>query len=176
MAKPSRRPFRWAVDTSVLIAHLNGNDKIRGKDASAYSRGIFERAEVGEARIIVSALTLVEVWKPHPKANPFTPPTNLESFDAILTKSWLEIVEVGRACGLLSRKLSQDLNIPSWDAVHVASAILGEAETLYCWDRDDLLKHGEIMGVKVAEPPAIALPNKRPPTLDQSRLSWGEDN
>lgn len=175
MARVSKRPFRWAVDTSVIIAHLKGNEKHLGKDASAYSRALFERAESGDARIIVSALALVEVWKPHPKARPFSPPDSLESFDAILAKSWIEPVEVGRACGMLSRKLSQEFNIPSWVAVHVASAILGEAEIFYCWDRDDLLKHGEIMGVKLAEPPAVALSSERAPKLDQSQFSWGEN-
>lgn len=153
MGRNKRRPERWALDSSVLISHLKGNEMRDDICISAYSTDLLRRAEVGDATIIVSTLAIVEVYKPHRKMGMTTGFADFTKVDELFAKSWLEPVEVGRHTARLARDLCRDLGIPSWDAVHMAAAIAGEAEVLYCWDRDDLIKHGKIQNVRILEPP-----------------------
>ena len=170
MAKPKHGKFRWALDSSVIIALIKGNEEIHGKPAGVYSRALFDRADAGEAILLVSGIALVEVCKPHPRAAPFSPPNNLITIEEFFSKSYVEIIEVGRECGRLSRAIAREEGLPPWDAVHVASAILGEAELLFCWDRDDLLSRGKIRGLELREPPASILPSRSVSSMQQSAL------
>lgn len=164
MAKSKNPSERWALDSSVLISHFKGGEMRGDICTSDYSTDLLRRAEAGEAMVIVSALTIVEVYKPHRKMRARQGIADFTEVDELFAKSWVDAIEVGRHTARIARDLCRDYGIPSWDAIHMAAAIAGEADILYCWDRSDLIKHGSIENVRILEPP------KPEPRVEQSTL------
>ncbi len=169
MAEPNKK-FRWALDSGVVIALIKGDEEIRGRPASVYSRGLFDRAERGEARIVVSTLCLVEVYKPHPKSSLQDPPKSLESMVRFFQQPFVDVIELDRITASLAQSLAAEDGIPSWDAVHLATAMKGRADCLYSWDFTDLILRSPVRGFVIREPPACALPGESLPDYQQSSI------
>jgi predicted nucleic acid-binding protein len=165
---------RWAVDTTVVISFLKGNEVIRDKPASDYSRALFRRAENGEAVLLVSALSIVEVCKPHRKCVFQEGVGNIDAVTDFFEHSYVEIFELERQVARRAQKLTRDLGVPSWDAVHLATALLGRADYLFTWDDDDLIKHSPVEGLQIREPFADIIPSPAPPDHEQTTLPGTE--
>lgn len=161
---------RWALDTSVILAYLKGTEIIRMKPASEYSLALIRRAENGEALIVVSSLAMVEVCKPHRKSVIQGGVEDGDAVDDFFRRSFVEVVELDRTTGRVAQELTNTLGIPSWDAVHLATAIRARSSYLFSWDFGDLIRHSPVQGVEIREPFADLLPGPMQPVMQQSEL------
>lgn len=152
MAKAKNPLYRWAIDTSVIIAHLNGQEPM-----SARSSYLIGRAEAGEGILIVSSLAIVEVYKP-PRKMGRTGYRDHDSIEAFFQKRCVLIVELDRTIARLARELCEE-GLPSWDSVHVATALRAQATTLFTLDGDDLTRRSPIRNLELRNPYSIPIPS-----------------
>lgn len=160
---------RWALDTSVIIALIKGDEHYRGLPTGPRSHELFKRAESQEGILIVSALALVETFKPHPKSS-LTAPNQVEKIGEFFNHPFIEVVEVGRRTAQLSRDIAIEDGLPSWDAIHVASAIHGNADVMFSWDDDHLVSKREIRNLPIMHPPSLPTSGGPPPRSRQANL------
>lgn len=113
-------PIRYAFDTCAFIALANDED---GRADAV--RTAIERAKRGDHEILVSALIFAELLR-----------TNVE---AILNAPWVVIMSVDPGIGRLAAQLRTQFGLRVPDAIHLATAVRGQAEALLTFD-DDLLK------------------------------------
>jgi predicted nucleic acid-binding protein len=150
-----------------VIAIIKGDEVIDGRPTGPPSKELFDRAAAREGKIIISALVLVEAYKPHPRTN-LTAPSNRDLIHEFFKQPFIEIVEVGRRTAQLAREIALGHNVPSWDAIHVASAIHGKAEILFSWDTDDLVSRKQIQSLNIMRP--TSQPRRIEPQSHQADL------
>ncbi len=82
---------------------------------------VIDLAKAGRCRIVTSALTFAEVyWMKRSKK---LPPEQQKAITDLFNYSWVIPVELDRPIAEFARQLIWNLNVKSWDAVHVASAM-----------------------------------------------------
>ncbi|MDD4952281.1 MAG: type II toxin-antitoxin system VapC family toxin [Desulfovibrionaceae bacterium] len=132
------------------------------KDKFVSCKYIFDKAEAGEVEILASTLVLVEVYKTKCD-NPYDslPEEKDEILSKFFQKEFIVPAEIDSDVALCARKLLRyyDRLMKPQDAIHLATAILNDADELHTFDGSDLLHlNGEIIrmdgtNLKICQPP-----------------------
>lgn len=123
-------------DTSVFISWLRGDE---GEDRDRDIRSVVERVEAGDYKMVVSTLLYVEVLEKD------MPEGAMEQFKKFIqNRAMVSIVavdiRVARKAQMIRdtlRKKGESVSTP--DAVHIATAIVSEAQFFHTFD-DRLLR------------------------------------
>jgi predicted nucleic acid-binding protein len=116
------------LDSNTLIAHING------EPGHEVLNEVLRLADIGASMTVqTSALSLVEVrgWT---RADGYSAEKD-EQARSYLDHPRFMLVEFGRAVALRARTYSHRYNLSNYDAIHLASAVHGGAETLMTFDK-----------------------------------------
>jgi predicted nucleic acid-binding protein len=126
-------------DACAWIALINEEaTRVRG------CRHIIQEAESKNVHIITSALTLAEVFRAKCEGeNKELPPESDIKFEAYLDAEYVDIIQADRDVGTNARRLLRKyrpngLRKPQ-DAIHLATALVNDADELHTYDGSDLL-------------------------------------
>src|SRR5262249_3852786 len=122
------------------------------------AKSVVKSAEAGQLRIVCSALALTEVLRI--KSEPVKLPAETEpTIRAFFKNPYIIVRNVDRRVGEYARELIWQYNIPTKDAIHVATGLLTEGVVqLGTFDTDDLIKHSGKIGsppLTIAWPPLL---------------------
>lgn len=150
------RPY---LDANVYITAITGpgvEDPSRVDTAAK----ILKSAEDGRLQIIASTLIIAEVVRDKP-----TTSGGPGVFDQFILHRFMSWVEMDFNLARKARSLAQTYGFKGADAVHVASAIRGGADTFLTWDDKVLNRFPNPDGIEglraelpyVVQPPQLAL-------------------
>lgn len=131
------------LDTSAVLGIVTGDP------AFACLRSLLAAVDRGEVVLVESTAILVEV-RPH---HPGDGDENARARDAmlgLLQSRRTRLVDVSLPVARKAGQLAADLNMTAWDAVHLATAVLAEADVLVV--RDGGFPKGDFEGVWVTGP------------------------
>ena len=121
-------------DSSVFLGGLNNEIK-NGIKRGVIFRHLWSKAEDGEFKVFISAITLAEVYKKRRLAKPSD--KLLEEFLECINRPFVEVIEVDRETGLLAhylcRRFAMNKLMPN-DAIHLACALRANCDVLLAWD------------------------------------------
>lgn len=157
MANKTRR--YW--DSNCFIGWLRNED-----DKAEYCNIILESAKKGETEIITSAFTITEVL--HLKGEPPLNEEDKKKVEALFEFSFIKILTVTRHVAEKARDVVWHHGVLPKDAIHVASAILSDSDTLETFDNGLLGKNGTI---KIGNG-NIFLKIKKPHFIKQEQLDF----
>jgi len=145
----AEKPARHYWDAATCIGYLaEERDKVRR------CQYVVDRAERGEVEIVVSALTLAEVlWF---KGGPKLPKETSELIRAFFRREYILVVDVTRRVAERAQDIVWEYNVKPKDAIHVASALVANAERLDTFDAGMIALSGRVGG---SPPLIIALPD-----------------
>ncbi|MHB1371609.1 MAG: type II toxin-antitoxin system VapC family toxin [Pseudomonadaceae bacterium] len=149
MARPEA-PKVVYLDSSALIA------AIKGEPSSEPIQALLAEVEKGRVTLIASSASLVEV-RGGGHGNPVDPVVD-KRIRAMFEGPNVILIELDRAVGLKAREFAQSLKLDTWDAVHLASAVVGGAEVLMAIDEDFPIDT-EVEGVWVSKPYPLGGPS-----------------
>jgi predicted nucleic acid-binding protein len=138
------------LDSSAFIA------AIKGESGSEPIQALLAEVEKGRITLIASTASLVEVRG----GGHGSPVDSLveKRIRAIFEGPSVILIELDRAVGLKAREFAQSFRLSTWDAVHLASAVVGGAEVLMALDEDFPIDT-EVEGVWVAKPYPLGGPS-----------------
>lgn len=144
MPEPFTRPY---LDTSVYIAAIKGEE-----GRADIAKRILNDARGGSLQIVGSTFVIAEVLRGRGEATPLS--AELERIiDEYVFHDYITWVEVDVPLALEARRLARQHGLKPPDAIHLASAVRGEADQLLRWDDKFRLKESETYGsVVVCEP------------------------
>jgi predicted nucleic acid-binding protein len=153
---PEPRFIYW--DANVFISYLN-NDPNRLPMLEA----ILEVMESSKNdRIVTSAISKVEVaWVAHERLKRALSTEEEIRMDALWNNpEVVEIVDFNDEIALAARKLMREGMTRGWklttnDAIHLASAQWVGAIELHTYDKDDLPRYSELLGLNICEPHTV---------------------
>lgn len=125
---------RPCFDSSVFLGGLNGEicDGIKRRIVFQH---IWDKAKDGEFPVLLSAITIAEVYKKKNKTTPSDPV--LDEFLECINESFVEVIEVDRVVALhahrLCRQFSSQHLMPN-DAMVLACALRAQCDVLLAWD------------------------------------------
>ncbi|HUW65686.1 MAG TPA: type II toxin-antitoxin system VapC family toxin [Spirochaetia bacterium] len=122
----STKPQLVYIETSMVIAFLKGEEG-RVEESKA---ALFE-AEKGHIRAITSALTIAEVVKVE---GGVVIEESERLIDDFFVQPWLRVVMVDRRVATKARHIGRQFNLKPADAIHVATAVLYQAQYIYTYD------------------------------------------
>lgn len=159
--------YRYYWDANVFHALFNEE-----KDRIEACRHVADMAKNGSVRIITSALTFVECVRLHKEPRTLTQ-ANETAIRRFFESPFIEVQNVTRKIGEDARQLLWNhQHLKYKDAIHVATAIHAQCDSLMTYDEDDLVKlDGQISGLKIHLPPT---PAPKPPDLFDL-VQWGQD-
>lgn len=139
-----QRPY---LDANVWIDYFAGPESPSStQDRAELAKEIFDRALDGHMNIVASTAIAVEVLK-----DPETDEPELGEVPRFFRRScflWVQLdLPVAEHARLLARKYSTK----PMDAIHLASALRGEADVLFTHDGEHL-PPGDYEGLRVCEP------------------------
>jgi len=118
-----------------------------------------DKIMAGEIKLVVSAITLIEVIKL--KNHNMLPRDKENTIKEFFQNDFMKIVNVDRYIGEIARNLIWRFNVHPKDSIHVATAILHKVPVLNTFDKD-LLKLSEQVGgtpvLKICEPDVVVEP------------------
>jgi len=120
-------PTSVYLDTSALVA------AVRKGEYSAQIGRILEQVDQGAIRLFVSPLLYVEALG-HSRTEPFDPQAEAKLL-ATLDSPRVIPVEFSRFVAKRARAYCHNLRLKPYDAIHLASAVVAEAEVLMCCDK-----------------------------------------
>lgn len=141
MPDPYSRPY---LDSSVYIAAIKGEE-----DRAETAQAILEEARKGTIQVVGSTFVIAEVIRAKGQPQPLSEEDE-EKIDAYVFHDFITWVEVDVTLALEARKLARAYGLRPGDAVHLASAIRGEADQVLRWDGK--WPEGEYEGVVVCDP------------------------
>ena len=153
---PELRYIYW--DANVFLSYVNSiPDRVPILDA------ILEGMESSKTdRIVTSVVSKVEVtWVAHEKLNRILNKEEEARIDAIWNNSELvEMVDFNDEIALAARKLMREGMARGWklktnDAIHLASAQWVGAMELQTYDKDDMPRFSQLLGLTICEPHVI---------------------
>ena len=150
MARP-KAPQILYLDSSALIA------AVKAEAGSESIQGILAEIEKGRYTLIASTACLVEV-RGGGHREPIDPLVE-KRIRGFLEGPRVILVELDRAVGLKAREFAQTLNLKTWDAVHLASAVVGQADVFMTLDLADFPMDSDVEGVWVTKPYQLDGPN-----------------
>jgi predicted nucleic acid-binding protein len=142
---------RPCLDSSVFLGGLNG-EIINGLKRGVVFNYLWGRAKSGDFKVLISALTLAEVYKTKRSATPESPV--LDEFLEKIEEHFIEVIEIDRETGLeahaLCRRYAANKLYPG-DAFHLACASRAGCDVLLAWD-GPLVSIGSYKSVRIEEP------------------------
>ena len=96
---------------------------------------ILEDADAGNTVVITSAFTLAEVIKK--KGNPILPESDENTIVRFFEQPYVLIHDVTRRVAEQARHLSRRYGLSPADAIHLATALLGNADFFETWNMND---------------------------------------
>jgi predicted nucleic acid-binding protein len=145
-----RRKLYW--DSCAWIGFINSE-----KDKILPLRAIWEAAEPGECEIWTSAYAHIEVingFSDH--GEPYPPAESDLIIEKTLSQDWVKRVQVDVQVARLARDLKREFHQQGLrkraDAVHLASAVHYNVETLITFDGNDLLPLNGMVKVRNGSP------------------------
>jgi predicted nucleic acid-binding protein len=142
MPDPYRRPY---LDSSVYIAAIRG--EVGRADVAKH---ILEDAEAGKLQVVGSTFVIAEVIRA--KNQPPLSQEDEQIVDQYVMRESMIWVELDVSLALEARRIARAHGLKPADAVHLASAIKGEADVLFRWDDRFIKDGGTIEGINVTEP------------------------
>ena len=134
-------------DSCAWIGLLNGEPDKR----SALSE-LYDRARKGKLEIWTSTFTLVEVYRTADESKEPKPldPLNLRKIEEMYNQPFVKLIQLDREIAELARLLVRTTSglKKHQDAIHLASAIVWDVETMHTYDRQDLLHLSESLECK----------------------------
>lgn len=149
MSRPNN-PDVVYLDSSAFIA------AVTQEPGSEPIQRVLEDVQRQQLTLIASTASLVEVRGGSRSA----PADDLidKKIRDILEGPSVVLVELDRLVGLKARELAQLHRLRTWDAVHLASAVIGRADVLMTLDTDFPLD-SEVEGVWVTKPYRLGKPD-----------------
>ncbi|MCM0619442.1 type II toxin-antitoxin system VapC family toxin [Nocardioides bruguierae] len=138
-------PTRVYLDACCLIS------LVKDEPSAAIVERVLESATTGGVTLIASTMLLVEARGRGRKQCSFDPLLEEKLLAELSSPHWT-YVELDRLTALKSRELALEWNFSNADAVHLASAIVGEAEVLMTLNTKDFPVGVEIEGVYISKP------------------------
>lgn len=142
MARPDKVDSAL-LDASSLLGVVTGDPDF------ACLKSLLAAVDRGEVRLVESSAILVEV-RPHHEGDG---PENARVRDdllALLESRRTQLVDVNTVVARKAGQLAADLGLKTWDAVHLATAILAGVDVLIV--RDGRFPEGDYEGVWVTGP------------------------
>ena len=142
MPDPYRRPY---LDSSVYIAAIKGE-----KRRADLAKHILDDAESGKLQVVGSTFVIAEVIRAKNQ-----PPLSVEDeriVDQYVLRESMVWVELDVSLAVEARRLARAHGLKPADAVHLASAIRGEADVLFRWDDRFIKDGGTVEGINISEP------------------------
>lgn len=122
---------------------------VTGEPAFACLRSLLAAVDRGEVRLVESTAILVEV-RPHHVGDGDENARVREELLALLQSRRTQLVDVNTAVARKAGQLAADLGLKTWDAIHLATAILAKVDVVIV--RDGKFPVGECEGVWVTGP------------------------
>lgn len=142
MARPDK------VETALLDASaLLGI--VTGEPAFACLKPLLVAVDRGEIRLVESTAILIEV-RPHHGDDDEENACAREDLLDLLESERTQLVDVNTVVARKAGQLAADLGLKTWDAIHLATAILARVDVLIVRDRK--LPEGDYEGVWVTGP------------------------
>lgn len=129
------------LDASALIG------VIKGEPEFACLKSLLAAVDRGEIRLIESTAILAEV---QPEHDSDTSRHARDKVRELLESPATQLVDVSTVVARKAGELKASLRLKTWDAVHLATAILGGVDVLVV--RDHQFPEGEYEGVYVTRP------------------------
>jgi predicted nucleic acid-binding protein len=132
-----------SLDASALLGVITGDPDF------ACLKSLLAAVDRGEVRLVESSAMLTEVRPRHARdtsARAYARQTVLELLESPETS----LVDVSTVVARKAGDLAAEHNLKTWDAVHLATAILSGADVLVV--RDGRFPKGDVEGVWVTEP------------------------
>lgn len=142
MGRPSKIE-RVLMDASVLIGF------IKGEPGFECLKSLFAAVDRGELALVESTAILTEVLPEHTtdtEAHRFA----REGARALLESPMTELVDVSTAVARKAGDLRVEFGLKTWDAVHLATAVIARVDVLVV--RDGKWPEGDYEGVYVTGP------------------------
>ena len=148
------KPNKLYWDSDCFLAWLQAES---GKIESC--KQVLHLAEAGKVTIVTSTLTLAEVL--HLRGSQPIARKDRERVEAFFKRAYIATSPVTRAIAELSRELVWDHGIRPKDAIHVATALDTQVESLHTFDKKLIAKNR-----RIGEPPlVIERPQRFPASL-----------
>jgi predicted nucleic acid-binding protein len=122
---------------------------VTGEPAFACLKSLLAAVDRGEVRLVESTAILVEV-RPHYEDDGAENARVREDLLALLQSRRTQLVDVNTVVARKAGQLAADLGLKTWDAVHLATAILAGVDVLVV--RDHRFPEGDYEGVWVTGP------------------------
>jgi predicted nucleic acid-binding protein len=135
--------------TSALLDASSLLGVVTGEQAFTCLKPLLEAVDREEIRLVESTAILIEV-RPHHNGDG---PENVrvrEDLLALLQSRKTQLVDVNTVVARKAGQLATDLGLKTWDAVHLATAILSGVDVLIV--RDGKFPEGDYEGVWVTGP------------------------
>lgn len=142
MGRP-KRVKRVLLDASALIG------VITGESAFECLRSLLAAIDRREVTLVESTAILTEVLHRHARDNA-THARTRDSLRALLEAETTELVDVSTTVARKAGELRVEYGLKTWDAVHLATAIVAEVDVVVA--RDGRFPQGECEGVHVTGP------------------------
>jgi predicted nucleic acid-binding protein len=149
-------------DACAWLGFLNGEaTKVRPLEH------IYEQARRGQFEIWTSAISYVEVFRLNSEQNDSKPlgDGGVDRIRDVIEQTFVKLISVDMEIGRRARSLRREL--PEFegaaDAVHLASALVWDIETMHTWDRSHLIPWSGKVNCKNGIPIIIEIPKERPP-------------
>lgn len=139
-----RRP---CFDSSFFIGGLH-EEICKSVKRGVVFQWLWNEAKTGRfEKVLVSALTLAEVYKTKLRTGEpavVTPTENLDEFLELIEEEFVEVIEIDRNIGLSAHALCRKYNLYPGDGIQVACAISAHCDVFFAWDRPLLHRITEI--------------------------------
>lgn len=134
---------------SVLLDASSLLGVVTGEPAFSCLKSLLSAVDRGEIRLVESSAILVEV-RPHHDGDGEGNARVREDLLALLQSRRTQLVDVNTMVARKAGQLAAELGLKTWDAVHLATAVLAEVDVLVV--RDGKFPLGEYDGVWVTGP------------------------
>lgn len=139
-------------DSDCFLGWLQSED-----DKQAACRQVIAEAEVGNIKIITSALTIAEVLML--RGHDRLPAERATMVNDFFRQPYISVRGLTRLVAEQAREFVWTHGVAPKDAIHVASAIAAEAATLHTFDADLIKKSGRIgLATLIIEHPSVPAP------------------
>nr|WP_260173729.1 PIN domain-containing protein [Nocardioides albus] len=131
------------MDASALLG------LVTGEPAFACLKPLLVAVDRGEIRLVESTAILIEV-RPHHDDDDEENARAREDLHDLLQSERTQLVDVNTVVARKAGQLAAELGLKTWDAIHLATAILARVDVLIVRDRK--LPEGDYEGVWVTGP------------------------
>lgn len=131
------------LDASALLGVVTGDPDF------ACLKSLLDAVDTGQVRLVESTAILVEVRPRHDSDGEENARVR-EDLLALLQSRQTQLVDVSTVVARKAGEIAAELGLKTWDAIHLATAILARVDVLVA--RDGRFPEGEYEGVYVTGP------------------------